>query len=157
MSFAAAEAMAPKTASSTYSSSEDERQVCGFYSIKKYYDGGPTVNEGYFKIKVRKVEMTEDFFVHNYELCCPIFKHGEYLARDITLGVKPDSAWQLWDGNGVASLLFNQNLCGDVVFTFESKNKVARTLVEMRSFLSEHMDEEELASAWQPESDESAE
>ena len=109
-SFAAAEAMAPKTASSTYSSSEDERQVCGFYSIKKYFDGGPTVSEGFFKIKVRKVEMTEDFFVHNYELCCPIFKHGEYIARDITLGVKPDSSWQVWDGNGVASLLFNQNL-----------------------------------------------
>ena len=148
------EAMAPKTASSTYSSSEDERQVCGFYSIKKYYDGGPTVSEGYFKIKVRKVEMTEDFFVHNYELCCPIYKHGEYIARDITLGVKPDSSWQLWDGNDVASTLFNQNLCGDVVFTFESRDSETRTLAEMRSHLSEHMDEARLALAWLPETDE---
>ena len=130
---------------------DEDENPCGFYSIKKYYTVGTS---GFFKIKVLKIEMTGDHFTSNYELACPIYRHGDVSTFDITIGVKDGSAYQLWDGNDIASTLFSQNLCGEVVFTFESRDSETRTLAEMRSHLSEHIDEERLARVWLPETDE---
>ena len=107
----------------------------GFYVIKKHYTNGG--NEGHYRIKIDPIEMSEETFIEEYELSAPIYKFEGFTCCDITIGVKEGSGFELWNGNDVASTLFDQNLKGDVVFTFEDRAAEEATLPVMRRQLEE--------------------
>ena len=81
--------------------------------------------------------MTLQDFAQNYELSCPVYKCGDFSCSEITIGVKPDSAFELWNINDVASELFDQTLCGEVVFTFETVEDQRAALPIMKQQLVE--------------------
>ena len=107
-----------------------------FYIIKKHYtDGG---DEGHYKIKISPIKMTSDDFVENYELSAPIYKFDDVVCSSITIGVKEGSCFELWNINDVASELFGQTLCGEMVFTFEELEDEKATLPMMKKQLVEN-------------------
>ena len=107
--------------------------MANFFVIKKHYTGGG--EEGHYKIKISPIEMTTDDFVENYELSAPIYKFEDFTCSTITIGVKEGSCFELWNINDVASTLFGQTLCGEVVFTFEELEDEKATLPVMKKQL----------------------
>ena len=101
-----------------------------FFVIKKHYTDGS--DSGHYKIKITPIELTLDQFVENYELSAPIYKFEDFTCSTITIGVKEGSCFELWNINDVASTLFGQQLCGEVVFTFEELEDEKATLPMMK-------------------------
>ena len=104
-----------------------------FFVIKKHYTDGS--DSGHYKIKITPIELTLDQFVENYELSAPIYKFDGFTSSTITIGVKEGSCFELWNINDVASTLFGQALCGEVVFTFEELEDEKATLPVMKKQL----------------------
>ncbi len=83
--------------------------------FKKYEFGNE--NSGYYKWITEKVIITKDE-LFSYELAMPIWNN----MKNIIIGVKENSGYQIWNMNVIASDIIEMRICGDCIIYFENYN-----------------------------------
>lgn len=91
-------------------------------SIYKKYLCENAETGGYWRMKMEIIETTIEEFCLGKELYSPFYK----AYKDITLAVKKNSGYEIWNDNPIASELFGMRICGDVLIALDNERKIER-------------------------------